>query len=152
MKTKVRLRALSVAQPWAECIVAHGKNVENRGWDTSKRGYVAIHASRSREVSRFEAAEEEYGLRFDPDEMDYGALVGFAEIVEVITEADVTAKTQKWFVGHFGFVLRGVIRLKKSIGVKGALSFWLMPMAVQNKALAQLSKAQRERVLHGALF
>jgi hypothetical protein len=79
MKTKVRLRALSVAQPWAECIVAYGKNVENRGWDTSKRGYVAIHSSRSREVGRFKAAEEDYGLRFDPEVLDYGAVVGFGE-------------------------------------------------------------------------
>jgi len=37
--------ALSVREPWASCIMHHGKNVENRRWCPTYRGIIAIHAS-----------------------------------------------------------------------------------------------------------
>lgn len=39
------MRVLSVRQPWARCIAAGVKAIENRSWSTSYRGLVAIHAS-----------------------------------------------------------------------------------------------------------
>lgn len=37
--------ALTVRQPWAYAIAAGVKDVENRTWSTSHRGWLAIHAS-----------------------------------------------------------------------------------------------------------
>ena len=40
-------RALTVRQPWAWSIAARHKDVENRTWQTSHRGWLAIHAASS---------------------------------------------------------------------------------------------------------
>ncbi len=47
------MRVLSIRQPWAWFIAAGLKDVENRSWETSYRGTVAIHAGlwcREREI------------------------------------------------------------------------------------------------------
>lgn len=38
--------ALSIKQPWATLIVAGLKSIEVRGWSTSRRGRIYIHASK----------------------------------------------------------------------------------------------------------
>lgn len=41
------MKAITVQQPWAWCIAAGHKKVENRSWVTSYRGPLAIHAGRT---------------------------------------------------------------------------------------------------------
>jgi hypothetical protein len=52
------------------------------------------------------------GARFDPDQVSYGAIVGFAELIEVITDEEVSDRTsgRKWPNDHsrFGTRRRGV--------------------------------------------
>lgn len=141
------MRALSVTQPWAECIVSEGKNIENRSWNTKLRGYIAIHASSSFSRDRFDACAENYGLDFDKDDVPYGVIVGFAKIVDVVTEEDVTKDTRKWFEGDYGFVLDDVIKLKKPVVVKGTLSFWKLKGKTLNSCLSQLSDAQKKKLI-----
>jgi hypothetical protein len=72
--TKIKeLRALSIAQPWVQCIVAKGENIENRDWNAKFRGYFAIHASRSRSKDRLDACSTEYRIKFDMDDVPLGA-------------------------------------------------------------------------------
>jgi len=147
-KAKLKeLRSLSIAQPWAECIVSKGKNIENRSWDTRIRGYIAIHASGSYSPVRFEYCYEDYRIKIDPDAVYYGAIVGFAEIVDVVTKKELTSKTKKWFQGDYGFVLKNVIKLKNPVPVKGGLSFWKLKGATLKKCLDQLSATQRKKIL-----
>jgi len=40
-------KAISVRQPWAEYIIGHGKDVENRTWETDYRGPLLIHAGKA---------------------------------------------------------------------------------------------------------
>lgn len=42
-----QLKALTIQQPWAWCIAAGHKLVENRSWATSYRGPLAIHAGKT---------------------------------------------------------------------------------------------------------
>lgn len=84
-KSIKEMRALSVTQPWAECIVSEGKNIENRSWNTKLRGYIAIHASSSFSRERFDSCAENYGLDFNKDDVPYGVIVGFAKLVDVVT-------------------------------------------------------------------
>lgn len=37
------MRALSIRQPWSDAIMAGWKTVENRTWDTTFRGTLAVH-------------------------------------------------------------------------------------------------------------
>lgn len=45
------VRAITVRQPWAQCIAIEAKTVENRGRPTSYRGEVAIHAGATRDAA-----------------------------------------------------------------------------------------------------
>ncbi len=139
------LKALSICQPWAECIVSKGKNVENRSWDTRYRGFFAIHASKAYNPKRFGYLKD-YRIKLERDDVSYGAIVGFAELVETISDDEVTRGTQRWFQGDVGFVLKNVIRLKKPIPVKGALSFWKLSGRELKAALNQLSAAQKKKI------
>lgn len=145
--SKIKLKALSIAQPWAECIVSQGKNVENRSWNTKYRGFFAIHASRGIDLDRFEYCFDDYGIKFDPEKLSFGAIVGIAELVDVVTEDSLTRRTRKWFMGEYGFVLENVIRLKKPVPVKGALSFWQVTGRPLKSVLDQLTNAQTKAVL-----
>ncbi|MBY0515365.1 MAG: hypothetical protein K2P81_00550 [Bacteriovoracaceae bacterium] len=141
------MRALSIMQPWAECIIFHGKNVENRSWSTQKRGYIAIHASARMDKGRYERVREEYGLKLDPEESSFGSILGFAKIVDVVDKKSLTRKTKKWFMGDYGFVLEDIIILKEPVPSKGSLSFWKIPPAVMKKCLAQMSKSEIRKLM-----
>lgn len=145
MKMK-EIRALSITQPWAECILSEGKNVENRSWNTHMRGYIAIHASSSFDQKRFDACSENYGVKVDPDELDYGSIVGFAKLVDVVTAEDLTKDTKKWFEGDYGFVFQDVIKLKRPVEVKGTLSFWKLKGKTLEACLSQLTSAQLKKL------
>jgi hypothetical protein len=140
------LKALTIAQPWAECIVRKGKNVENRSWRTKFRGYFAIHSSASSSKERFDTCNEDYGISVDPKKVAYGSIIGFARLIDVISADEVSRDTKKWFQGDYGFVLDSVIKLKEPIRVKGALSFWKLSGADLKACLKQLSPAQRKKL------
>ncbi len=140
------MKALSIAQPWAECIVSKGKNIENRSWDTKFRGYVAIHASKSKDLGRFEYCQEEYKYRLTPENVEFGAIVGIAELTDVVTKKSLTRETKKWFHSGYGFHLKNIIKLKKPVRMNGALSFWKLKGRPLNDVLDQLSKAQIKRI------
>src|SRR4051794_39259788 len=40
-------RALSLSRPWTELVLRHGKDVENRRWNTPYRGLLVIHGAKS---------------------------------------------------------------------------------------------------------
>ena len=146
MKIK-EIRALSITQPWAECILSEGKNVENRTWNTHLRGYIAIHASSSYDKRRFDSCAKSYGVKVNPDEVDYGSIVGFAKLVDVVTEEDLTRDTKKWFEGDYGFVFEDIIKLKHPVEVKGTLSFWKLKGKTLEACLSQLSPTQVKKLL-----
>jgi hypothetical protein len=39
------MKAMSIKQPWVHAILHEGKDIENRSWQRSFRGWVVIHAS-----------------------------------------------------------------------------------------------------------
>jgi hypothetical protein len=71
------MRALSFLQPRAEQIVRGEKTVDIRTWHVRYRGDLAVHASSKRRDARC------LQLGFDPQALDYGALIGVVEIVDV---------------------------------------------------------------------
>ena len=147
MKNSIKeIRALTIVQPWAQCITDFGKNVENRSWNTHFRGYFAIHASQKKEPARFENCRHSYKVKLTPDEVPYGAIIGFAELVDVVNKKTLKPHTKKWFEGEHGFELANTIRLKKPVKVRGALNFWKLSEAELDEALAQLTPAQINKI------
>lgn len=140
------MRALSITQPWAACMFTNGKNVENRSWNTQKRGFIAIHASSTKSMERFTNCKKNFGVSIDPESVDYGAIVGFARLVDVVTEETVSSKTRKWFEGDYGFVFADFIRLKEPVRVKGTLSFWRLKGRPLKACLQQLNREELKRL------
>lgn len=71
------MKALSFRQPRAEQIVRGEKTVDVRTWQASYRGPLLVHASATRRDGRCRL------LGFDPAALDYGALIGTVELVDV---------------------------------------------------------------------
>ncbi len=145
------IHALSIIQPSGELIVRGKKNVENREWKTKKRGFIAIHASSKFDRNRYSYFDENYKIPIDPDEVDYGAIIGFAEIIDVIQEEDVTRATLKWFEGRYGFVLKNMIKLPKAVPIRGSMGLWKLSGKELEKCLQQLPPAQRKMVRENVL-
>lgn len=142
-RTLNTISAITVIQPWAEMILKHGKNVENRQKNILARGYIAIHASGTNSKNRFTECSNDYGKVFDSSIIPFGAIVGFVNLVDVIKKNEVTSKTKKWFQGEFGLVLRNPIILKKPIKTKGARGSWTLKGKVLRDSLNQLTKSER---------
>jgi hypothetical protein len=136
------MRALSIAQPWAHCIINEGKNIENRSWSTKYRGTFAIHASSSKDNQRFDACRNFYRLSVEPEKLAYMSIIGFVDLIDVITEETVTKTTRKWFSGEYGFVLTNIVKLKTPVKAKGALNFWKLNGENLKQCLDQLSDSQ----------
>ena len=116
------MKALSIRQPWADAIIWHGKDVENRSWPTRFRGPVLIHAAKKwgpAERADLAWIEDATGTKLeDVDQPLLGGIIGKAEIVDCVTELD-----SKWFFGRYGFVLRNAEALPFQ-PCRGALGFF----------------------------
>jgi hypothetical protein len=87
------MKAMSINQPWVHAILHEGKDIENRSWQRSFRGWLAIHAS----------AKPLLGNRFprggspvpDLKTLDYSAICGVARVVDIVTKS-----RSKWLYCH----------------------------------------------------
>jgi len=127
--------ALSIRQPWAWAILHAGKDVENRSWRTSRRGMIALHASKGMTLAEYrdcfdtvrdittgrrDAAGVPVGRPDFPaiDDLQRGGIVGVARIVDC-----VMTSASPWFFGEFGFLLAEV-RAVPFIEVRGEQGFF----------------------------
>ena len=134
------MKALTIRQPWVHAILCEGKNIENRTWQRSVRGWLVIHAAARPSPD----AVFPRGVRVpDLDGLDYGSICGVVRVVDI-----VTASRSKWFTGrddgkvNFGWVLEDVIALKKPIPCKGRLGLWDVPPKVLRELRRQLPRSR----------
>lgn len=87
------MKVLSVRQPWAWAIIYGGKNIENRNWQTSYRGPLAIHAGKTFDINRGDWDAYHRGVFGEPwqsmargySQQDYhvlGAIIGVVDLVD----------------------------------------------------------------------
>lgn len=82
------MKILSISQPWASLVISGDKRYETRGWQTSHRGLLGIHAARRFPTSlRLAAIREplrgllrEAGFR-DWPELPLGVVLGTVELI-----------------------------------------------------------------------
>jgi ASCH domain len=100
----MKMKALSVRQPFAWLICAGIKDVENRSRATKHRGPILIHAGKAwAERDLLEDAvhcAEGWCERKVPKRLQRGGFVGVATITEVVEESE-----SEWFAGPVGYVL-----------------------------------------------
>jgi hypothetical protein len=129
---------LSIKQPWVHAILREGKDTENRTWQCSHRGWIALHAS----------AKPLHGPTFPGrlktpafDTLDYSAICGVARLIKIVTKSH-----SKWFTRptrgsiNYGWVLADIKRLKKPVPCKGMLGLWKVPPNALRAIKRQLPK------------
>jgi len=151
------LRALTIRQPWAWAIAVAGKDVENRGWPTSYRGLLAIHAGKGE--------DDPYGL---PDDARrtflqaatlpataLGAVVAVVDLVDChrhdATGADAGGGRHRWLSldddrcsewavpGQWHWQLTSVRPLARPVPCRGSLGLWQLPPDAEAEVRAQLT-------------
>lgn len=114
----VKVRALSVQQPWAELIASGRKSIELRTWTTKYRGPLVIVASLKRSTHADAARFDEDGLR--------GHAVALVELVDVrlATPDDAAAScVQELPVGTVSWVLARPVRTAP-VAMRGKLGLF----------------------------
>jgi hypothetical protein len=125
--------ALSLRQPWA-WLVLHGKSIENRKWNTKRRGLFWIHASKGMSKGDYYAALGFAGNvgfateTFPPfAAVERGGIVGYARIVDVIPPSQ---SGEPWHMPEqYGFRLTDVTAVP-FVACPGSLGFFRMPESV----------------------
>lgn len=125
-------KALSLTQPMAWAIF-HGKDVENRHWQTKFRGRIYIHASQGFDKEHYDLVKATLGLTNPglripkPEDFVHGALIGEVDIVDCTKEFDsLWAMNSQWH-----FKLKNATEYAKPIPCRGALGFFTPDIEVK---------------------
>jgi hypothetical protein len=129
--------ALTIRQPGVEFILRYGKNVENRTWTTSYRGWLALHASQVAEP-----LDEEIREAFEiPADLPLGAIVGVARLVE-IHHCPAGRSCSPWArPGVYHWRISDPRPLPEPIPARGHLGLWELP----SHARRAVNRATRQR-------
>jgi hypothetical protein len=118
-------RALTLWQPWAHAIANAAKRIENRKRKPPADligSRIAIHAGKTLRLWDVAWINEQFGYDFRENEIPLMAVVATARL-----DGYVTASSDPWFFGPFGWRLSEVIALPEPVPCKGALGLWKMP-------------------------
>jgi len=136
------VKALTIKQPWVHAILTEGKDIENRTWATSHRGWIAIHASAKPQRD----AEFPGGIQVpDLDGLDYPAICGVARIIDIVSKS-----SSQWFQkpdddsNNYGWILADVTPLPSPIECNGAQKLWNVPPNIFRSIRRQLPKINFE--------
>lgn len=148
------IRGLTLRQPWAYAVASCEKRIENRGWPTTYRGWIAIHASKSAGPrDEYEAAAERvaYLARIPLDIVEQGmqtrsAIVAVARLTGICSDAlrpegtvEPVCGCGPWAVnGQRHFILADVKCLVRALPCKGALGLWRLPSVVEEAVRDQV--------------
>lgn len=124
------MRALSVRQPWAYGIAHLGKPVENRTWNTSYRGPIAIHASKTVDNIYMDLVAN---LGDVPVEQVKAATAApwrgaFVAVADLVGVCECGGKCSPWAAySQYHFQLDNVQPLKIPVPARGSLGLRRIP-------------------------
>ena len=122
------MKTITIRPYWAWAIAYGLKRIENRSWQTSHRGSLAIHAGMGNALFDSEAIEEISEI--DPKSLGTpeqinsirGKIIAVCELVDI--REYVTCQNDPWASGPFCWLLENVQLLDNPISAKGRLSLW----------------------------
>lgn len=139
----MRIKAISLWQPWATLIAIEAKRYETRGWANAYRGPLAIHAAKKSDADvamvcqqspyREVLAAAGYG-RFE--DLPLGQIVAVVDLTAIYHTEDVRGQLsqQELAFGDFSdgraaWKCENVRRLKQPVPTRGAqrLWYWTVP-------------------------
>lgn len=147
--------AITLTQPWATLMVLGEKRIETRGWGTTRRGRVAIHAAKgfpkdARYLTTwdpFRTVLAKHGYE-SAAQLPTAAIVGTVDLVrcdvfkpdtlEHIRDHSAHGRLPAhegdfgdFTAGRYGLLTRDPVRLKVVVAARGALGFWRIPSDVR---------------------
>jgi hypothetical protein len=104
----LKVPALSIRPPWAQCIMGRWKPCENRTWSTKYRGMLLVHASQTYEREGLEFAK---ALGVPPGHLTnprwMSGYLGVAELTDVHASGDCNGGCGPWgAAGQFHWVMK----------------------------------------------
>lgn len=108
------MKVLSLRQPWADLVVSGTKRVETRGWTTTYRGPLYIHAS---------------GRPSPKQTLPVRVIIGRVDLIEVVPVESLRVSDRErsmgdYSRGRYGWILRNPVRLARPIPALGKLGLW----------------------------
>lgn len=150
----MKIRVLSIRQPWAWLILNAGKDLENRKWKTKFRGRFLIHAAKGLTrneyincclwvIDNIEGGRELVRERMpNLENLERGGIIGEAKIVDCIEDTS-DGKGRKWFMGPYAFVLKDIKKLPFK-SMKGMLGLFTKDIKKGDK-LWRVADVQKEK-------
>lgn len=121
------MKALSIRQPWAWLIINGYKDIENRTWRTHFRGRFLIHAGKRFDKEGYESVKKNFPeiQMPEPEEFDFGGIVGEAELIDCIEPEQCVPVGSGWHQADcFGFVLSNAKKADSFRPLRGQLGFF----------------------------
>jgi len=113
----VKMKAISLKQPWANLVIAGQKIIETRVWKTNYRGDLVICSSAKPDLVHVHA-------NVPRDPMGYAlGIVDVYDIVKMNRNHEKEAMCQL-YDGAYAWLLRSIREFKKPIPIKGQLNLF----------------------------
>lgn len=122
LATGAALKALTIWQPWAECIATGAKTIENRTRPFGHRGPLAIHAGRRHDPWAEHDPLVRATLRGPADALPVGAVIAVAELVDCHPDHGCCRPWGEPGTHHL--VLTDIRRLPRPVPARGHLGLW----------------------------
>lgn len=130
--------AITMLQPWASMVVAGLKPLETRGWDTSYRGRMAIHASKSTRGLHFcrtgPIADVLAAAGLTVENLPLGCIVGEVNLDDIrdLRSADSDHGGDfGWLIdGRMVWEMSGPRKYPKPIPARGQIGLWFWEPSV----------------------
>ena len=153
------MKALTIKPPWSFAISHGPKRIENRTWERSYRGPLAIHAGKGWDEDGedsllvqqawMDAGYELRTLMPKRAGIPMGAVVAVADLVDICS-AKVPGPDFEFYAncgcgpwaarGQYHWKLTNVRPLAEPVPCKGALGLWTLPDEVEAAVVAQLGE------------
>ena len=137
-----RLRAVTLTQPWATALVKGVKTIETRSWETSYRGWFAIHAAKGWTLEDREFALEDAWryLQLKPEDYPRACILRCVP-AEKAEPGEADELFGYFDAGRFAWFVEQARELREPIPCKGALGWWTVPAEVEAEMRRQFGMA-----------
>jgi hypothetical protein len=132
------VKAISLWQPWASLWLTDRKPDETRHWQTSHRGWLAVHAAKKfvRDIPPGdplrEILDDEFGGHWAMD-LPSGAILGAVHLLDCLSMRTVAPLHEDdrvcgdWSAERFAWRRGAVVKLKTPIPFKGRQGIFTLP-------------------------
>ena len=128
----MKLKVLSLIEPWGTLIKDGKKHIETRSWKTNYRGDLYIHTSKQR-INMSDASTGRINHLFQKEDLQYGKILCKCKLVDCVFMDDdfiesISKNTQEhlcglYEYGRYAWILEDIEPVKP-ISARGSLRLW----------------------------